>query len=149
MTKIICDRCGTDMTQSGAFGRIEMKIYQRQDFIGDPVHRMIDGSSDFRFCKKCMDTIYGLLFMQDAEMEMKPEDVLPAKKKAHGRNSIDYGKIMALRNAGWDNGKIADEMHMSKASVSQAVSKYKKMKMEGNLDEAENKGAVSDNQDTV
>ncbi len=45
MTKIICDRCGTDMTQSGAFGRIEMKIYQRQDFIGDPVHRMIDGSS--------------------------------------------------------------------------------------------------------
>ena len=56
---------------------------------------------------------------------------------------------MALKNAGWDNGKIADEMHMSKASVSQAVSKCKKMRMEGHLDEAENKGAVSDNQDTV
>lgn len=74
---------------------------------------------------------------------------LTAEQPKVQRKRIDYGKIMALKNAGWDNGKIADEMHMSKASVSQAVSKCKKMRMEGHLDEAENKGAVSDNQDTV
>ena len=73
-------------------------------------------------------------------------------KTTDASNNTDNGIIarrLILKNAGWDNGKIADEMHMSKASVSQAVSKCKKMRMEGHLDEAENKGAVSDNQDTV
>lgn len=48
----------------------------------------------------------------------------PKEKKA--RKKIDYGKIMALRNAGWSNEKIADEMHMTKASVATAISTYKK-----------------------
>lgn len=45
------------------------------------------------------------------------------------RRRIDYGKIMALHDAGWNNAKIADEMGMSKASVATAISVHKK-KME-------------------
>lgn len=49
-----------------------------------------------------------------------------AKEKPKKRKRIDYGKIMALRNAGWSNEKIADEMRMTKASVATAISTYKK-----------------------
>lgn len=52
----------------------------------------------------------------------RPQGVKEKKK----RSKIDYGKIMALRNAGWSNEKIADEMHMTKASVATAISTYKK-----------------------
>ena len=38
----------------------------------------------------------------------------------------NYGKIMPLRDAGWDNARIADEMGMSKAAVATAISVYKK-----------------------
>lgn len=52
----------------------------------------------------------------------KPQE--PKEKKT--RKKIDYGKITALRKAGWSNEKIADEMHMTKASVATAISTYKK-----------------------
>lgn len=47
-------------------------------------------------------------------------------KQAGKRKKIDYGKIMALRKAGWDNARIAEEMCMTKASVATAISTYKK-----------------------
>lgn len=50
----------------------------------------------------------------------------PPEEKKAGRKRVDYGKIMALRNAGWDNARIADEMGMSKAAVATAISVYKK-----------------------
>lgn len=49
--------------------------------------------------------------------------VIPAKKP---RGTIDYGKIMALRNAGWSREKIADEMGMTLNAVSNAIYVYKK-----------------------
>ena len=149
MIKVICNRCGIDMTKSGAFGRITMEIHKRSDFADSPPESMMR-SFECHFCKKCMDAIYDFaITTPKEETNQLTGTELTAEQPKVQRKRIDYGKIMALKNAGWDNGKIADEMHMSKASVSQAVSKYKKMKMEGNLDEAENKGAVSDNQDTV
>lgn len=60
----------------------------------------------------------------------KQEPQEPKEKKV--RKKIDYGKIMALRKAGWSNEKIADEMHMTKASVATAISTYKKKCSEGN-----------------
>ena len=42
------------------------------------------------------------------------------------RNSVDIGKIMALREAGWSLNRIADEMKMSKQSVWNAISRWKK-----------------------
>lgn len=45
-------------------------------------------------------------------------------KKAQRR--IDYGKIMALTNAGWTAKQIADEMDMSVDAVYVARNKTKK-----------------------
>ncbi len=50
----------------------------------------------------------------------------PPEQKKEGRKRVDYGKIMALRDAGWNNARIADEMGMSKAAVATAISVYKK-----------------------
>lgn len=126
-----------------------MEIHKRSDFADSPPESMMRRCECY-FCKKCMDTIYNFtITVPEEETNQMAGTELTAEQPKVQRKRIDYGKIMALKNAGWDNGKIADEMHMSKASVSQAVSKCKKMRMEGHLDEAENKGAVSDNQDTV
>ena len=42
------------------------------------------------------------------------------------RKKIDIGKVMALRNAGWSNIKIADEMGVKPQSIAAAVYNYKK-----------------------
>ncbi len=42
------------------------------------------------------------------------------------RNSVDIGKIMALRKAGWSLNRIANEMNMSRQSVWNAISRWKK-----------------------
>ena len=61
--------------------------------------------------------------IKTAGMENQRPQRAKEKKK---RRRIDYGKIMALRNAGWSNGEIADEMCMTKEAVATAVSTYKK-----------------------
>lgn len=48
------------------------------------------------------------------------------KARMPRKNSIDMGKVMALRNARWSYGKIADEMGMSKQSVCNAISRWRK-----------------------
>jgi len=57
---------------------------------------------------------------QDADATSGQEQ--PKKR----RKPIDIGKVMALRNAGWSTGKIADEMGMQPQSVSNAIYQYKK-----------------------
>ena len=57
---------------------------------------------------------------EDKKMDPKKEDA-PKKdpvpeKKTRNRN-IDYGKIKALKDAGWTAEKIADEMKISVATV--------------------------------
>ena len=47
------------------------------------------------------------------------------------RRRLDYGKIMALHNAGWSNKKIGEEMMMSPGSVATAISTYRKRQKEG------------------
>ncbi len=52
----------------------------------------------------------------------------PARKSRGGgrKVSIDYGKIMALRDAKWSNKDIAEEMGMTPESVAVAVHNYRK-----------------------
>jgi biotin operon repressor len=42
------------------------------------------------------------------------------------KNSVDIGKIMALRGAGWSLNRIADDMGMSKQSVWNVIDRWKK-----------------------
>ena len=75
-----------------------------------------------------------------------PQEKESAGKQGRIGSRIDYGKIAALRNAGWDNAKIADEMRMTKGAVAQAVSKCRKG---GMLNEAKNERAIPDNEGAV
>lgn len=59
------------------------------------------------------------------ELFRAPKDGLKTEGKKT-RKKIDYGKIMALHNAGWPNQKIADEMGMTYGAVATAISTYKK-----------------------
>ena len=44
------------------------------------------------------------------------------RKDATGeKKEIDYGKISALHNAGWNGDKIADEMRLSKTEYTRAL----------------------------
>ncbi|MCH5261618.1 MAG: hypothetical protein J1F42_01770 [Lachnospiraceae bacterium] len=63
---------------------------------------------------------------QQPKLFRAPKDgkLQPEVKKT--RQKIDYGKIMALHNAGWSNQKIADEMGMTYGAVATAISTYKK-----------------------
>lgn len=50
MIKVICNRCGIDMTKSGAFGRITMEIHKRSDFADSPPESMMRRCECY-FCK--------------------------------------------------------------------------------------------------
>ena len=53
------------------------------------------------------------------ELEEDPEEP-PAKKPKSvpgARIDLDMGKVMALKNAGWNIAKIADEMGVSKSKI--------------------------------
>jgi hypothetical protein len=56
----------------------------------------------------------------------------------------DMGKIMALKDAGWGNEKIADEMHMEPDAVKEMISKY----VEKRVCEAKDKGEEVENSET-
>lgn len=46
-------------------------------------------------------------------------------KKEEPKKTIDIGKIMALRKAGWTYEQIADELGTSKARIASAIYKYR------------------------
>lgn len=63
---------------------------------------------------------------QPRELFGAPKDETPPPEVKKTRKKIDYGKIMALHNAGWSNQKIADEMGMTYGAVATAISTHKK-----------------------
>lgn len=135
MVKVICDRCGAEIT--GKTGEICIKMHEKPDF-DSPFSWIAGEKGDEDYCERCGEEI--ARFIRNAPQERtEPQEAetIGAEKKKATRRRIDYGKIMALRNAGWDNGKIAEEMHMTKASVSQAISKCRNQGGKRNETESE------------
>lgn len=58
----------------------------------------------------------------------KPEKAKPPKAVKSGvkRKTLDWGKIQALRNAGWSHAKIADEVGATAGTISSGLSKLRK-----------------------
>ena len=72
---------------------------------------------------------------EKAEGSTRQQDK-PEKKNGTLRRTVDYGKIMALRKAGWTVRKIAEEMRMSEAGIYAAMRKVReedKQNDEGNV----------------
>lgn len=70
-----------------------------------------------------------------AILREKPTDISSAtpggeieqlELKPKGRRKTDFGKIMSLRNAGWNNKEIGEEMGMTANAVSYAVWSWKR-----------------------
>ena len=48
-------------------------------------------------------------------------------KEPSKRKRVDHGKIRALKNEGWSNKDIADEMHMTPRAVANSLSTHKEL----------------------
>ena len=134
MIRIICDRCGDVIADTGQAGYISLLHRKGPD-------GTLEGENEFEechFCVSCMEQV-GNFIRQSQGGTTEPardppaaEDPSPeagAGRGKKGRNrSIDYGKIMALKNAGWGNKAIAEEMGISPESVAVAACNYRKGK---------------------
>lgn len=133
MVKILCDRCGADISASKKIGYIAWNF--REGLGGELMQE--NAFENSHYCPGCMEkigsyirekcTVSEEIVSKEPENAQKPVEMgQKAEEKPKQRRAIDYGKIMALRDAGWSNEKIADEMHMTKSSVATAISTYKK-----------------------
>lgn len=147
---IICDRCGKQLLTGEKIGYVA--VHERLEVHGDAVNT--NEFEEMDFCEECLCAITRFVaFNPNREMagEEKTEPlgtgIISRKKKkmlleAEGRKDapvesdikerkqIDYGKIMALSNAGWTNKQIAEEMGMILQQVYDAKYKARKKKAE-------------------
>jgi len=140
MIKIICNRCGADLTAAKEVGYIAMIHKTAQEKLLSGGVRRITENNPFdedHYCENCMEEIKG--FIVTAPTEHKEESVgkeKPAPREAKkgrpktalppaGGKKLDYGKVNALHNAGWSVSKIADEMGRSESSIHNALFKIR------------------------
>ena len=141
MIKILCDRCGRDIKEHGEdIGYIIMGI-NVNPMKGAVLMQGDELNTDSHYCSDCMNEIKafiqnhkntGLLSVNPPKTVSEPHETVskPEEPKRKGRKRIDIGKIMALKNAGWSNVGIADEMGMNPQAVASAIYQHKK-KCEG------------------
>jgi hypothetical protein len=115
LLKVICDRCGKDISDSGKIGYIVLNI---RESVGGPAVQE-NPMKGLHFCASCMGDI------QEFAAGPKQASKEAPRPKPSSRRKIDYPKIMALHHAGWSNSKIADEMGMTKSGVYRAIWYYK------------------------
>jgi len=63
----------------------------------------------------------------EKDAQRDKEKAKTADKNKPKRKRVDHGKIRALKNAGWSNKDIADEMHMTPGAVANSLSTHKKL----------------------
>lgn len=148
MIKIICDRCGKEIAD-GNVGYIATNWRSVEDgsLLGDNPH---EGK---HFCLSCMNEIEDFVIKtpenvvktdetvietpqsvsKEEKSVPKPPETVSESEEQSGRKKIDIGKIMALKNAGWKNKDIADEMRMDPQAVANAIYQYKKRQETGTL----------------
>ena len=120
-TICICDRCRREIPPGEKTGYLAWNIRGKPD--GDLTQA--NPYENNHYCMDCMDKVRNFIAGNSALKEAKAE-----KPNKLGARRIDYGKIMALRNAGWTAKAIAEEMNMTETAVYQAISKYKKSQRE-------------------
>lgn len=129
MIRIICDRCGKDLTDTDRRGYLLLSVRDKEDR---------EATREFEDCHYCISCIHDIHeFIKESRMlsdedQVRQEDDSPEDErkvydnKKADRKRVDIGKIMALRNAGWSNKKIAEEMGMTPSAVATQICLYKK-----------------------
>lgn len=145
MIRILCDRCGADISNSHKIGYIAWNF--KEFVMGDLLQE--NAFENKHYCSDCMNQIHdfishkaesltgsvGAFEPADDEIPSKDEkDAQRDKEKAKTadknepkRKRVDHGKIRALKNAGWSNKDIADEMHMTPGAVANSLSTHKEL----------------------
>lgn len=139
MIKFVCDRCGKDITGTHP-GYIAIN-YRNTDTGELTIDNPLENC---HYCSSCMEQIKvfvakkpetaietierivkaeGIVLKQE-ETVTKPEEAVPDEGKPKKR--IDVGKVMALKNAGWKNKAIAEEMNLEPQTVANIVYQQKK-----------------------
>ena len=110
MIKHYCDFCEKE-TQEKDLNKII--LYDRRKIVGAEEVKDI--------CRECTEKIWKLKIEKVAPVQQEEPQKEKAPKEAKGqqasKNSIDYGKVWALRKAGWPAKEICAEMKISDASV--------------------------------
>lgn len=140
MRKIICDRCGADISGEPAHGLIWMAM--RGYGANVDIDEFLDGDwSKMDFCDKCMGEIRDFILSKpvtpkeepkdaetepaEAEAETEPEaEEKPAateKAKTVKPKELDTGKIIALYKAGWGYKAIADELKSNVSAIGRII----------------------------
>lgn len=132
MIKIQCNRCKKEINGNQKVGFIQFSC--ENPFENIPIQHMSDILNREHYCEDCMDEIWNFMqnkpavssvLVDEEPKELKEPKEKEQKEEPKQRYKIDYGKIMALKNAGWPVSKIAEEMGMAAQAVSTAIYQYK------------------------
>lgn len=119
MNRCFCDRCGKEIKEKSA-GYVATNRRDRKN--GDL--QLKNKFEEKDFCVSCMNEIEKFIKTNPEAIKMKnePEEKSETKEK----KKVDIGKIMALKNAGWTNKSIAEEMGMTQNAVAVQICTYRK-----------------------
>lgn len=119
MNRCFCDRCGKEIKEKSA-GYIATNRRDRKN--GDL--QIQNKFEEKDFCVTCMNEIEKFIKTNPEAIKMKnePEEKPETKEK----KKVDIGKIMALKNAGWTNKSIAEEMGMTQNAVAVQICTHRK-----------------------
>ena len=134
MRKIICDRCGADISKEPAHGLIWMAM--RGYGANVNIDEFLDGDwSGMDFCEDCMAEIKAFILSKPATPKEEPKDAelvetepeaeekpaAPEKAKTVKPKELDAGKIIALYKAGWGYKAIADELKSNVSAIGRII----------------------------
>lgn len=127
---IICDKCKKEITKGEEVFKLEAKSI---DYDTGALTGIIEQDEDRHYHKGCVKEIFAYANKTPKETELaavSKETGSKVKKsiepkKEEPKKTLDIGKIMALRKAGWTYEQIADELGTSKARIASAIYKYR------------------------
>ena len=128
MVKVICDKCGAEITKDPI--RLNMTYVDvMTGDIEDPITSKEQRERDY--CELCARFILNyaekIVVVEHPTIKTKKTEVKePEEDQSKPKKKLDIGKIMALKKAGWSAADIAEELGTTAQSIYSAVHTYKK-----------------------
>ncbi len=138
---IVCDKCGKPVVGDPFSVQITAGEAQKDSLYAEP-----DGKKDSmyaelggrEFCEKCAGRVFAMLMGKDKKTEKAREangDSATASQKketSKRQKKLDKGKMMALKNAGWSNQQIAEELGTTEACIATYISQIRRKQVQNN-----------------
>ncbi len=122
MIKIICNQCRNEIHPGSVAGRLYMfgESNRKYDITFDGEKNVNGGNikSTAEYCGNCIRKM-GRYKTTMIKEKVKKEDKKPIKMRKEKK--IDEGKILALKNAGWNENEIAWEMGIELKNIEEVI----------------------------